>query len=88
MEFLQASGYEFIVVMTKSDKLKKKKDYKKMYEDGDLSKNDYKEKTVKSIETFFDFTLNTMNAAFNFDDNFGVTPSSLKYGFSLWNISK
>lgn len=27
MEFLQASGYEFIVVMTKSDKLKKKKDY-------------------------------------------------------------
>ncbi len=27
MEFLQATGYEFIVVMTKSDKLKKKKDY-------------------------------------------------------------
>ena len=27
MEFLQANGYEFIVVMTKSDKLKKKKDY-------------------------------------------------------------
>ena len=27
MEFLQASGYEFIVVTTKSDKLKKKKDY-------------------------------------------------------------
>ncbi len=27
MDFLQASGYEFIVVMTKSDKLKKKKDY-------------------------------------------------------------
>lgn len=27
MEFLQSSGYEFIVVMTKSDKLKKKKDY-------------------------------------------------------------
>lgn len=27
MEFLQSAGYEFIVVMTKSDKLKKKKDY-------------------------------------------------------------
>ncbi len=27
MQFLQANGYEFIVVMTKSDKLKKKKDY-------------------------------------------------------------
>ena len=27
MEFLQATGYEFIVVMTKADKLKKKKDY-------------------------------------------------------------
>ena len=27
MEFLQANGYEFIVVMTKSDKLKKKNDY-------------------------------------------------------------
>ena len=40
--------------------------------------NDYKEKTVKSIETFFDFALNTMNAVFNFDDNFGVTTESLK----------
>jgi hypothetical protein len=40
--------------------------------------NDYKEKTVKSIETFFDFALNTMNAVFNFDDNFGVTTDSLK----------
>lgn len=27
MEFLQSNGYDFIVVMTKSDKLKKKKDY-------------------------------------------------------------
>lgn len=27
MEFLLANGYEFVVVMTKSDKLKKKKDY-------------------------------------------------------------
>ena len=34
--------------------------------------------TVKSVETFFNFTLNELNAAFNFDDNFGVTPSSLK----------
>lgn len=32
MEFLQASGYEFIVVMTKSDKLKKKKDYNERIE--------------------------------------------------------
>ena len=27
MEFLQSNGYDFIVVMTKSDKLKKKKEY-------------------------------------------------------------
>ena len=32
MEFLQSSGYEFIVVMTKSDKLKKKKDYNERIE--------------------------------------------------------
>ena len=32
MEFLQASGYEFIVVMTKADKLKKKKDYNERLE--------------------------------------------------------
>lgn len=32
MEFLQASGYEFIVVMTKSDKLKKKKEYNERIE--------------------------------------------------------
>lgn len=32
MEFLQANGYEFIVVMTKSDKLKKKKDYNERIE--------------------------------------------------------
>lgn len=32
MEFLQATGYDFIVVMTKSDKLKKKKDYNERLE--------------------------------------------------------
>ncbi len=32
MEFLQETGYEFIVVMTKSDKLKKKKDYNERIE--------------------------------------------------------
>lgn len=32
MEFLQANGYEFIVVMTKADKLKKKKDYNERIE--------------------------------------------------------
>ncbi len=32
MEFLQASGYEFIVVMTKADKLKKKKEYNERIE--------------------------------------------------------
>lgn len=32
MEFLQATGYEFIVVMTKADKLKKKKDYNERIE--------------------------------------------------------
>lgn len=32
MEFLQATGYEFIVVMTKADKLKKKKDYNERVE--------------------------------------------------------
>ena len=39
--------------------------------------DDYKQKTIKSIETFFDFALNTMNSSFNFDDNFGVTSESL-----------
>ncbi len=32
MEFLQSTGYEFIVVMTKADKLKKKKDYNERIE--------------------------------------------------------
>ena len=32
MKFLQASGYEFIVVMTKADKLKKKKEYNERIE--------------------------------------------------------
>ena len=32
MEFLQATGYVFIVVMTKADKLKKKKDYNERIE--------------------------------------------------------
>ncbi len=32
MEFLQANGYEFIVVMTKADKLKKKKEYNERVE--------------------------------------------------------
>ena len=32
MEFLQSSGYEFIVVMTKADKLKKKKEYNERLE--------------------------------------------------------
>lgn len=40
--------------------------------------NDYKEQTVKSVKSFFDFALNTMNAIFNFDDNFGVTSESLR----------
>ena len=40
--------------------------------------NDYKKQTVKSIETFFDFALNTMNSVFNFDKNFGVTSESLR----------
>lgn len=32
MEFLQSVGYDFIIVMTKSDKLKKKKDYNERLE--------------------------------------------------------
>ncbi len=36
MEFLQSSGYDFIVVMTKSDKLKKKKDYNERIEKSKL----------------------------------------------------
>ncbi len=32
MEFLESSGYEFIVVMTKADKLKKKKEYNERLE--------------------------------------------------------
>lgn len=37
----------------------------------------YKAKTVKSVEDFFEFVLVDMNAAFNFDNNFGVTDASL-----------
>lgn len=36
MEFLQANGYEFIVVMTKSDKLKKKKEYNERIENSKI----------------------------------------------------
>lgn len=36
MEFLQSNGYDFIVVMTKSDKLKKKKDYNERIEKSKL----------------------------------------------------
>ena len=32
---------------------------------------------IDSVEKFFDFTLNTMNAVFNFDDNFGVERASI-----------
>lgn len=38
----------------------------------------WKMKTIESVQTFFDFALNTLNSSFNFDDNFGVTSNSLK----------
>lgn len=38
----------------------------------------WKMKTIESVQTFFDFALNTLNSSFNFDDNFGVTSDSLK----------
>ena len=40
--------------------------------------NSYIQNTIKSVCGFFDFALNTMNADFNFDENFGVTLNSLK----------
>ncbi len=38
----------------------------------------YKNKTIQAVEDFFKFVFVEMNNAFNFDKNFGVTPSSLK----------
>ena len=40
--------------------------------------DNWKMKSVESVQTFFDFALNTLNSSFNFDDNFGVTSNSLK----------
>lgn len=40
--------------------------------------SEYKTRTIESVEKFFDFVLNEMNSAFNFDNNFGVTPNSLQ----------
>ena len=37
----------------------------------------YKQRVISSVEQFFDFTLNTMNSVFNFDDNFGVERASI-----------
>ena len=39
--------------------------------------DDYIRNTVEAVRKFFDFALNTMNGVFNFDENFGVTLSSL-----------
>lgn len=38
----------------------------------------YKQRVISSVEQFFDFTLNTMNSVFNFDDNFGVERASIE----------
>lgn len=35
-------------------------------------------KTQKAVEKFFDFVLNKLNREFNFDENFGVTPDSMR----------
>lgn len=41
------------------------------------------DQSVKSIREFLDFTFITMNSAFNFDDNFGVSTSSMKIASSV-----
>lgn len=38
----------------------------------------YKERTVSAVEDFFRFVFNDMNRLFNFDNNFGVNPTSLR----------
>ncbi len=43
----------------------------------DVITDTYKQRVIDSVEKFFDFTLNTMNAVFNFDDNFGVERASI-----------
>lgn len=53
MEFLQSAGYEFIVVMTKSDKLKKKKDYNERLE------NSKKEMSFVPAERIIPFSSET-----------------------------
>lgn len=53
LEFLQSSGYEFIVVMTKADKLKKKKDYNERLE------NSKKEMSFVSSERIIPFSSET-----------------------------
>lgn len=40
--------------------------------------NECKRKTISAVENFFKFVLEDMNAAFNFDKNFGVKASSIK----------
>lgn len=39
---------------------------------------EHKLRTVNAVKDFFDFTLNTMNREFNFDQNFGVSSFSLQ----------
>lgn len=41
-------------------------------------KEDYIQRTVSAVEDFFKFVLVDMNAAFNFDKNFGVKTSSIR----------
>jgi len=42
-----------------------------------IKEND-KQRTITAVESFFNFVLVDMNAAFNFDKNFGVNPSSIR----------
>lgn len=53
MEFLQSNGYEFIVVMTKADKLKKKKEYNERIE------NSKKEMSFVSEDRIIPFSSET-----------------------------
>lgn len=58
-----------------------KSDCSGIISDSDIYANitdEYKARTVRSVEEFFHFTFNDLYKSFNFDDNFGVTASSIE----------
>lgn len=59
-----------------------KSDGSGLVEKGDTYENtitpEYKKRTVEAVKDFFNFVFDDMNAAFDFDNNFGVTSTSLR----------